>query len=184
MEFAVLGWPPDGPKLRLDWQRFAYAGKFVMTNTGKAVARSANEEPGSVLAATAFNEDRTDPGVAWIRYITVRDDRRGEGIGARLAGFTARCLEDGGYERVRIAVNNPFAYQALYKAGFGYTGRTTGLAELVLERPSGRAREPYRRGLRAFQERELDDDDEGAFVEEHLENGRPPPSIEVPKDGC
>ena len=44
MEYVLLGWPPDGPTLRLDHRRFAYAGKFVMSTTGKAVVRRAEDE--------------------------------------------------------------------------------------------------------------------------------------------
>ncbi|MFB6153070.1 MAG: GNAT family N-acetyltransferase [Halodesulfurarchaeum sp.] len=181
MEFAVLGWPPDGPKLRLDWRRFAYAGKFVMTTTGKAVARATREDS-DVVAATAFNEDRTDPNIAWIRYITVREDRRGEGIGPTLATFTARCLEDEGYDHVQIGVNNPFAFQALYKAGFGYTGRSTGIAELVLARPSEQSADAYESGLREFRRSEQDEEEE-SFVRDKLETG-PPPRVGQPKDEC
>ncbi|MDZ7746067.1 MAG: hypothetical protein U5K28_05970 [Halobacteriales archaeon] len=39
MEFETLGDATGGPKLRLNWRRFSYAGKFVMTNTGKAIFR-------------------------------------------------------------------------------------------------------------------------------------------------
>ena len=46
MEVVVIGWPPNGPTLRLDYRRFSYAGKFVMSNTGKAVVREADEEIG------------------------------------------------------------------------------------------------------------------------------------------
>lgn len=176
MEFTLLGWPESGPTLRLDFREFSYAGKFVMSNTGKAVVRdpgaprpdpptieaplSDGVEPGSdgdpfdrdILAAAAFNEDRTDPGVCWIRYITVRHDRRGEDIGARLAAFVADRAEANGFRRCRIAVNNPFAYHALYKAGFVYTGRETGLAELVLERPGERDMATYQCGLDVFRE--------------------------------
>ena len=156
MEYAVVGWPEDGPQLRLDHREFSYAGKFVMSNTGKAVAREttptessrsgraereATREPTTestqnenLVGAVAFNEDRTDAGTAWLRYVTVRDSRRGEGVGARLTRFAADRLLARGYDRVQIAVNNPFAYHALYKAGFGYTGEKTGLAELVLVR--------------------------------------------------
>ncbi|WP_255149952.1 GNAT family N-acetyltransferase [Halorarius halobius] len=159
MEFALLGWPPDGPTLRLDWERFSYAGKFVMSATGKAVVREGEPTDGEfddhVLGAVAFNEDRTDAGALWLRYVTVREDRRGEGLGARLCAFTAARAEARGYERVRIAVNNPFAYEALYKAGFGFTGRETGLAELVLERPGDRSTDRYRGGLARFRERDL-----------------------------
>lgn len=131
IECDLLGWPPDGPKLRLDYRQFSYAGKFVMTNTGKAVAR----DDGEVVAAVAFNEDRTDPDTLWLRYVTVRQDRRGEGIGPRLCRFVRDRAIERGYDRLRIAVNNPFAYEALYRSGFGYTGEQTGIAELVLEYP-------------------------------------------------
>jgi GNAT superfamily N-acetyltransferase len=167
MNFAVVGWHPaetdtdDGPRLRLDWRRFSYAGKFVMTNTGKAVLREGDAGPGefdeSVLAAVAFNEDRTDDGTLWLRYVTVREDVRGEGLGPRLCDEVAERARARGYDRVRIAVNNPFAYEALYKAGFGFTGRTTGLAELVLDRPADRDPDRYRAGLERFSERDLTD---------------------------
>jgi len=199
MEFALLGWPAAGPTLRLDFREFSYAGKFVMSNTGKAVVRDPwgpraapptvdadveRPEPGSegdpferdVVAAAAFNEDRTDPGVLWIRYITTRHDRRGEGIGARLAAFVAERAAERGYRRCRIAVNNPFAYHALYKAGFVFTGRETGLAELVLERPGERDAATYQCGLDTFrtdEERDLSDD-ERSFLDRHEDDGAPP----------
>ncbi|SDY10563.1 GNAT family N-acetyltransferase [Halobellus clavatus] len=179
MAFAVLGWPPAGPTLRLDYRRFAYAGKFVMSSTGKAVVRDggrrdavdeAPETPASVdadefaddvVAALAFNEDRTDESTLWYRYITVRADAKGEGLGPRLAAFVAPKAAQRGYERLRIAVNNPFAYEAMYKAGFTWTGRETGVAELVLERPADPAEavdrdgdaNRYRAGLRLYRER-------------------------------
>ena len=94
VEFAALGGPDGGPALDLDHERFAYAGKFVVTSTGKAVAREVDPTDGpadsrapgdgEVLAATAFDLDRTDPSVVRIRYVTVRRDRRGDGLGARL----------------------------------------------------------------------------------------------------
>ncbi len=185
MEFAVLGWPPDGPTLRLDYRRFAYAGKFVMSNTGKAVARDDADPPpvadrrpppdgdtaDDVVAAVAFNEDRTDADAIWIRYVTVRADRRGEGVGPRLAAFAADRAAARGYDRVRIAVNNPFAYHALYRAGFAFTGEETGIAELVLERPSDRPSpsrddaETYRAGLDVYRARDYDPDDpESSFL--------------------
>ncbi|WP_135365160.1 GNAT family N-acetyltransferase [Halosimplex halophilum] len=178
MEHVLLGWPEDGPTLTLDWRAFSYAGKFVMSNTGKAVVRTGEgsgppvtddgEAAADVVAAAAFNEDRTDPGVCWIRYITVREDRRGEGIGPDLAAFVAARAADRGYERARIAVNNPFAYQALYRAGFRFTGEETGVAELVLDRPLGdgddtggpdgprgdRSRATYQAGLDVYRERD------------------------------
>ena len=179
MEYAVCGWPADGPTLRLDYREFAYAGKFVMSSTGKAVVRDARDETDGewddgIVAAVAFNEDRTDPDTLWFRYITVRADRRGNGLGPRLAAFTAERALARGYDRLRIAVNNPFAYEALHKAGFGYTGRETGLAELVLERPGERSRTDYQAGLDVYRERDLTDA-EVAFLESRI--GDDPPSV-------
>lgn len=206
MELELLGWPPDGPKLRLDHERFSYAGKFVMTNTGKAVARAdgdGTDEHGEgytddVLAAASFNEDRTDAETLWIRYVTVAKSRRGDGIGPELLAFVRDRAIDRGYARVRIAVNNPFAYEALYRAGFAFTGETTGLAELVLEhspaedRPTSvsasdesgietriedetpvdeserRDAARYRDGLERFRERDLSDAEE-EFLSERLD---------------
>jgi len=174
MEFAFLGWPDDGPTLQLDWREFSYAGKFVMSSTGKAVAR----EDGEIVGAVAFNEDRTDESRAWIRYVTVRKSDRGNGIGARLTAFaTDRILDR--YETVRTGANNPFSYQAFYKAGFGFVGEETGMAELVLERPVDRSPERYRDGLRRYEDRDLSPE-ETAFVEEHRSMA-PPATVDAPK---
>lgn len=179
MEYAVCGWPADGPTLRLDYREFAYAGKFVMSSTGKAVVRDARDETDGewddgIVAAVAFNEDRTDPDTLWFRYITVRADRRGDGLGPRLATFTAERARDRGYDRLRIAVNNPFAYEALHKAGFGYTGRETGLAELVLERPGDRSTATYQEGLDVYRGRDLTESEE-VFLEARSDVD--PPSV-------
>ncbi|WP_410767177.1 GNAT family N-acetyltransferase [Haloferax sp. DFSO60] len=188
MEFAVLGWQTDGPRLRLDYRRFTYAGKFITTKTGKAILRDSDaplppltderpppadgpehigEPRDDVLAAVAFNEDRTDSDTLWIRYITVRRDRRGEGLGPRLLERFADEAADHSYKRLRIATNNPFAYEACHKAGFGFTGRETGIAELVLERPATRpasvSKEDYQSGLDRYRVRDLGDD-ERAFL--------------------
>ena len=206
VEFVVLGGPRDGPTLRLDHERFAYAGKFVMSTTGKAVARSGGDgevrDGGydeDVLAAVAFDRDRTDGGVLRIRYVTVRRDRRGEALGPRLLAHVAERALEGGHgsdagpgdvvdtgrwpgdpvREVRIAVNNPFAYEAAFKAGFGYTGERTGLAELTCARPGDRSPERYRRGLSAFGERESLEAHERAFLAERMEAG-PPPVVESP----
>ncbi|MFC7141286.1 GNAT family N-acetyltransferase [Halosimplex aquaticum] len=223
MEYVLLGWPADGPTLTLDYREFSYAGKFVMSNTGKALVRDPAErasgaedeanpdEPAGppvtadgdaaddVVAAAAFNEDRTDSGTCWIRYITVREDRRGDGIGPRLAAFVAERARERGYDRARIAVNNPFAYQALYRAGFRFTGEETGVAELVLDRPLGesgtdsggsaasadRSRETYQAGLDVYRERDDDPEapalsaEERAFLDEKR-GADPPDPIESP----
>jgi GNAT superfamily N-acetyltransferase len=196
MEFALLGWPDEGPTLRLDYRTFSYAGKFVMSTTGKAVVRDldvATDPPSStdtpstvdpsvfqddVRAAVAFNEDRTDPGVLWLRYVTVHQDYRGEGLAPRLAAFLADRAEERGYRRLRIAVNNPFAYHAMYKAGFAYTGRQTGLAELVLERPGEPDRPTYQCGLDVFRERDLSDDEREFLAAK--ERADPPAVVDAP----
>jgi len=151
MEFALLGWPPDGPTLELDYRTFSYAGKFVMSSTGKAVAR----EDDTVVAAVAFNEDRTDSSTLWLRYVTVREDHRGEGIGPRLLAFAREQAASRGYDRVKIAVNNPFAYEAGYRAGLAFTGETTGIAELVLAWPAEQSVDTYQSGLDRYRERDL-----------------------------
>jgi len=151
MEFAVLGWAPDGPTLELDYRTFSYAGKFVMSSTGKAVAR----EDETVVGAVAFNDDRTDASTLWLRYVTVHEDRRGEGIGPRLLAFTRERGAENGYDRLKIAVNNPFAYEAGYRAGFSFTGETTGIAELVLVWPADRSSETYQAGLDRYRDRDL-----------------------------
>ena len=286
MEYVLLGWPPDGPTLRLDHRQFAYAGKFVMSTTGKAVARCvecengagddaddgeagddraddaiddraddaiddraddgigdraddgigdraddgtgdrrrADDGPGDeggdrrasddgvnaddagddvgnvagggrdgggtppadgpaydtdIRAAVAFNADRTDDRRLRLRYITVRSDLRGDAIGPRLAAFVAARAERRGYRRVTIAVNNPFAYEAMYKAGFEWTGRESGIAELVLERPAGTLDDdrpdpdPYRAGLDRYRDRDLGDP-EASFLSDRV--GASPPA--------
>ncbi|OAQ52148.1 acetyltransferase [Natrinema mahii] len=178
MEYDLLGWPPDGPTLRLDHERFSYAGKFVMTNTGKAVART---DDGRLIAAVAFNEDRTDADTLWLRYVTVDRNRRGEGIGPALCRLVRDRALERGYERLRIAVNNPFAYEALYRTGFAYTGETTGIAELILEYPGPSAdgderafdpRERYQAGLEEYRARDLSADEE-RFLESREGSGPP-----------
>lgn len=179
MEFALLGWPASAPRLRLDYRRFSYAGKFVTSNTGIAVIRAGDGTPQSdsqldplpdgvdaadfaddILAAVSFSPDRTDETTLVIRYLTVRNDLRGSGreLGPKLAVFLTAKAADGGYDRMRIAVNNAFSFHALYKAGFAYTGQQTGLAELVLTRPvdAPAAATPaaYQRGLELFRERD------------------------------
>jgi GNAT superfamily N-acetyltransferase len=149
MHFECLGSEADGPTLRLDHEVFAYAGKFVMSNSGKTVAREESE----ILGAIAFSEDTSEPTTVHLRYVTVRDDRRGEGIGPQLLRFTAETLD---YERVVIAVNNPIAYEACYRAGFAYTGDQPGIAELrLVYAPDERDSARYGEGFAVFAERDL-----------------------------
>ncbi|AUX09599.1 GNAT family N-acetyltransferase [Halalkaliarchaeum desulfuricum] len=200
MEFELLGWPASGPTLRLDFRKFSYAGKFVMTTTGKAVIRGdAGTEEGAVgepndtalpegvdptafeddvLAAVAFNEDRTDSETLWLRYVTVHTAHRGRGLGPRLLAFVAERADSRGYDRCRIAVNNPFAYEAAYRAEFAYTGRHTGIAELVLERPASRDTDRYRDGLEQFLDRELSPA-EREFIDRKL-GSDPPETVDPP----
>ncbi|QZX99379.1 GNAT family N-acetyltransferase [Halobaculum rubrum] len=199
MEVRLLGWPVDGIVLRLDHREYAYAGKFVMSSTGKAVAvdgddgDDGDDGPGEFrlpddpkrehvapAGAVAFNEDRTDPGALWLRYVTVRRDRRGEGIGPRLCGFVVARAAERGYERVRIAVNNAYSYEALHKVGFAWTGRETGIAELVLERPADQPAaldsDTYREGLATIAARGDVGEDERAFARRKRERG--PPAVD------
>ena len=172
MEFALLGWPEDGHPLRLDYREFAYAGKFVMTSTGKAVAGD-----DGVVAAAAFDEDRTDPATLCIRYITVRRDRQGEGLGPRLLRFVRERAAERGYDRLTIGANNPFSYQAAYRAGFCFTGEEAGIAELTLEWPGERSRRRYQEGLAVFRERDLSED-EASFLAAKLDDE--PPDVVAP----
>ena len=198
MEFALLGWAEADPTLRLDYRRFSYAGKFVTGGTGVAVIRgdtaerateTVDTDPESVaslpegveasdfaddiLAAIAFSPDRTDPSTLKIRYLTVRDDLRGDGqqLGPQLVAFLTSRAAAAGYDRIAIAVNNAFSYHALYKAGFTYTDRETGLAELVLDRPivepAVASQSGYQRGLDVFREREGLSTAETEFLAEH-----------------
>jgi ribosomal protein S18 acetylase RimI-like enzyme len=174
MRFEITGLPPDGPTLELDHREFAYAGKFVMSSTGKSVARDGAE----VVGAVAFSGDRSDPDAVRLRYVTVREDRRGEGIGPRLLRFTAEELA-ATCDRVVIAVNNPMAYQACYRDGFGFTGEETGMAELLLcYRPDDGDGARYAAGLREFRDRELPDAHR-AVLDRRL-GSDPPPVVEAP----
>jgi GNAT superfamily N-acetyltransferase len=207
VEYSVLGWPPEAPRLRLDWRRFAYAGKFVTGRTGAAVARdpdgstpdpstpATSDRDGSgavpdlatdVVAAASFSEDRTDPDCLRVRYVTVREDRRGEGVGPRLLSLVAARAADRGYRTVRIAVNNPFAYEAAYRAGFAFTGAETGLAELVCDWPAPDGhRSPdadcYREGLGRFRDRDPEAATRAFLRDRH--GADPPRRVPVP-DGA
>ena len=211
MEFTLVGWHDaegGGPRVRLDFRAFAYAGKFVTSSTGVALARDASDpweldewesradrsdaraavdvahigDP-TVVGAVAFNEDRTDPETLWLRYVSVREDRRGEGVGPRLVSFVCARARERGYTTCRIAVNNAFSYEALSKAGFQYTGRETGLADVVMDRSLGSDAsvdaETYQRGLDVFRARDVSAA-ERAFLAAH-EGAEPPARIDSPE---
>ena len=204
MEFALLGWAEAEPTLRLDYRRFSYAGKFVTGGTGVAVIRgdaaerateTVDTDPESVaslpedveasdfaddiLAAIAFSPDRTDPSTLKIRYLTVRDDLRGDGqqLCPQLVAFLTAKAAAAGYDRIAIAVNNAFSYHALYKAGFTYTDRETGLAELVLDRPIAEpavaSQSGYQRGLDVFRDRQGLSTAETEFLRDHSDVAPP-----------
>jgi GNAT superfamily N-acetyltransferase len=178
VEYVLLAGPTGGATLDLDHHQFPLAGDFVQPR-GAAVAREASGDGEvAIAAATAFDPDRSDGDAVRIRAITVRDDRRGEGIGARLAAFTRAALHGRGWDRVLIAVATPVGYHALHKAGFADTGETTGLRERVLAHPPPADPVPYATGLRWY----LDHDPssaERAFVTARAEGG-PPDPVPVP----
>ena len=198
-EYALVCRPDEGETLRLDYRAFAYAGKFVVGAPGKAVIRTRDGSPAvpdwtpaeplpgtvdsgafddAVAAAVSFSPDRTDPDRCRLRYVTVHAALRGDGLGPRLIGEAVADLAAAGFDRVAIAVNNPFAYEACHKRGFAYTGDRTGLAELELERPAAEPAETdpdrYREGLAAFRETATDlSRAERAFVDARLRRGPP-----------
>lgn len=173
MEFVLLGWPEDAHPLFLDHEQFAYAGKFVMTSTGKAVV--GDDGP---VAAVAFDADRTDESTLVVRYVTVRRDRKGERLGSRLLRFVRERAADRDYDRLTINVNNPYSYEAAYRAGFAFTGEEGGIAELTLEWPGDRSTERYRNGLAVFEQRDLTPA-EAEFLAEKLAS-EPPAVVESP----
>lgn len=175
MDVELLGWPDDGPALDLDHADFAYAGKFVMTSTGKAVVR----DGARIVGAVAFSPDYDDPSCMRLRYVTVREARRGEGIGPRLLRFTATALLSR-HETVTIAVNNPIAYEAASRAGFVWTGKETGIAELLLRYdPEAVSTDTYRAGWDEFRDRTLPAEHR-AVLERNSETA-PPSLVDVPE---
>lgn len=175
MDCSLLGWPEDDPRIDLDHEQFAYAGNFRTGRTGIAVVRDAS---GDVVAAVSFDPDRAVDDALRVRYVTVREDRRGEGIGPTLLAFLVERALDRGFEVVRIGVNNPIAYRACYAAGFGFTGEQSGMGELVLEapRPDDHSPANYREGLEQFAERDLPPAQE-RVLERH--RGGDPPAPET-----
>jgi len=180
VEYAIRGSVADGPRLELDHEQFAYAGKFNTERTGKALAYD-DATPGSarraILAAASFNSDHAAPDTARIRYVTVRRDRRGEGIGSALLAAAGRVLSER-HDRVAIAVNNPVAYRACYTAGFAFTDEETGLAELRMAYGGDRSAERYEAGLDRFRDRDLPAD-QRAVLDRPLPDRRSPPAVSI-----
>lgn len=150
LAFELQGWS-QAPALVLDHECFAYAGQFRTPTTGKAVVT----DDGTVVAAAAVSEDRTDAATLRIRYLTVRTSRRGERIGPRLVAFVRKRAHAAGYRRVTAAVNNPIAYEAFYRAGFVYTGNQAGIESLLLTAPPPGDPASYREGLGALAHQSL-----------------------------
>ena len=148
----------DAPAVDSDDETATNTDSEPVASLPDGVAES--EFADEVLAAITFSPDRTDSSTLKIRYLTVRDDLRGDGkqLGPQLVAFLISKAAAANYDRIAIAVNNAFSYHALYKAGFTYTDRETGLAELVLDRPIGEpavaSQSGYQRGLDVFRERE------------------------------
>lgn len=169
MHVEFRGSPSGGPAVSLDHTDFRYAGKFQMTTTGKALLFDSD----TCMGITAFSTDRTCENRIWLRYVSVHDDYQARGIGPRFLRTTAIELLDQG-ESIRIAVNNPFAYQAAYKAGFVYTRKQTGIAELILEHPGIRSNETYLEGLNTFQDASHLSPREQSYIAEKRTKAPPP----------
>ena len=164
MDFEIVGYPGDEVSLDLSHEDFSYAGKFGVSDTGKSVLREDDE----IVGAVAFDRDRTDDDVVKLRCIEVKAGMRGEGRGSKLARFTTSRLLGEGVEKVKISVNNPYSYHAMYKAGFEYTGEKRGLRDFVLEYPAYDS-EGYGEGLKKFLEIDDLSEEERGFVEERLD---------------
>ncbi len=178
VEYAIRGSVAGGPRLELDHEQFAYAGKFDTERTGKALAyddASTGPAGRAILGAASFNGDRAAPDTARIRYVTVRRDRRGEGIGSALLAAAGRVLSER-HDRVAIAVNNPVAYRACYTAGFAFTGEETGLAELRMAHGGDRSAERYEAGLDRFRDRDLPAD-QRAVLDSELPEQQVPDTV-------
>ena len=159
IRFSILGDREGGPSVFLERNKFCYAGKFIGNDTGKILAKNGEK----IIAALSFSGDRNDKEVVWIRYVVVEKNLRGKGIGPTLLSYAVESLM-GQVRLVKIATNNVFAYRASYKSGFEYTGKKTGILELVLECPSAQTRERYLEGIEVFRSVKSLTDEEVEFV--------------------
>ena len=127
--------------LDLPQEEFAYAGQYRMQRYGKAILTRRPERPtaaAAIIAALTTDRHRIHHDRMVVRTIDVRRAERGNGWGPLLLRSVAHAYSTAGFDTVQINTNNPFAYIAACKAGFGWTGRTTGLAELIMTRPTDR----------------------------------------------
>lgn len=170
--YEFLGWPDDDPTIDISHERFAYAGKFILPDTGKAIVRSSQLGSHSIKGAVAFNDDRGVPDAARVRYITVSESARGRRLGPKLALFIQDQIIGQQYSLVRIAVNNPIAYEAMYRAGFYYTGETRQLNEVVLSTSASRSTSKYKTGLQTFDKDDLPDR-QAKLIDRGMDRGPP-----------
>tara|TARA_Y100000996_G_scaffold398933_1_gene367464 strand:- start:3216 stop:3755 length:540 start_codon:yes stop_codon:yes gene_type:complete len=159
IRYSTLGDIEGGPSVFLERDKFSYAGKFVGKGTGKILAKNGEK----IIAALSFSGDRNDKEVIWIRYVVVEKNLRGRGIGPKLLSYAVESFV-GRVRLVKIATNNIFAYRALYKSGFEYTGKKTGILELVLECPRAQTQERYLEGIEIFRSVKSLTDEEVEFV--------------------
>lgn len=175
LTYSLLGLPSEEPTLEVSHEEFAYAGNFRLPDTGKTVVNTDDR----LLGIAAFNDERTAGNRGRIRYVSIRRNARGEGLGPRLLRFTGERLADH-YASLAMAVNNPIAYEAAYRAGFISTGRETGVSEIVLTYRPDRdpSIEDYRAGFERFAAEDLPDE-QRAILDRYATES-PPSVVEVP----
>ncbi len=152
----------EATSIVLPQEEFAYAGQYRMQRYGKAVLTRRPDLPtaaAAIIAALTTDRHRVHHDRLVVRTIDVRRAERGNGWGPLLLRSVLPAVATAGYTTVQINVNNPFAYIAACKAGFGWTGRTTGLAELMMTRPTDRpstwSRGRFIAGLSLYRRRRL-----------------------------
>jgi len=153
----------EATSIVLPQEEFAYAGQYRMKRYGKAVLTRRPDRPtaaAAIIAALSTDRHRIQENRLVVRTIDVRREARGNGWGPLLLRSVLPAVATAGFETIQINVNNPFAYIAACKAGFGWTGRTTGLAELIMTRPTDRpsrwSRGRFIAGLSLYRRRRLD----------------------------
>lgn len=114
MDVVHASAPGDDPDVELDHGRFPYAGKLTTRDVGLILGR----DRGEVVAAASYSIDRTDEDRCVIRYIAVRRDRQGEGLGTELLAATPGILFDRRFDSIKMAARSPYALVAAVRAGF------------------------------------------------------------------